>query len=207
LKAKTLLILFLGVLLFGCSESEDTKRLLSIDHKMNNGQYDIVIREGQKYVQDYPNSFKGWNQLGWAYLKTDQLQEAEQCFNRSININDSWDNAYVGRGGLYRKMGKLHEARINYQKAISLLPDNAEAFSSLLVIELMDGNDEKAVEYGEKAWALRKDLPSIPANLAIAYHYLDNPKKRDEFYRYAKNLGYHNLQSIDAIIEGNASVK
>jgi len=207
MKATVISILFLGIVLFGCSKSEDTKKLISIDHKMNSGQYDYVIQESEKYVQNYPNSFKGWNLLGWAYLKTDQLQKAEQCFNKAININDKCDNAYVGKGVLYRKMGKLDKARQSYLKATSLVPDNAEAFSSLLVIELMDGNDKKAVEYGEKAWALRKNLPSIPANLTIAYHYLGDLKERDKFYKHAKDLGYHNLQAIEDIINGKSSIR
>jgi len=206
-RTKAVLILFFAAIFFGCSESENTKKLMSIDLKMNSGQYEDVIREGDKYVKSYPGSFKGWNLLGWAYLKTDQLEKAEQCFSQSININDKWDNAYVGKGVVYRKMGKLEKAKQSYLKATSLVPDNAEAFSSLLVIELMNGNDKKAVEYGQKAWALRKDLPSIPANLAIAYHYSGDPKKRDEFFNLAKNLGYHNLQAIEDIINGKTSIR
>jgi hypothetical protein len=75
------------------------------------------------------------------------------------------------------------------------------------VIELVEGNDAKAVEYGERAWALRKDLPSIPANLAIAYHYLGNPKKRKEFYGHAKRAGYPDLQALDDIISGKTSIR
>jgi tetratricopeptide (TPR) repeat protein len=207
MKAKVIFILFIGVMLFGCSKSEDMDTFVSIDRKMNSGQYEYVIQETEKYIQDYPDSFKGWNLLGWAYLKMDQLQKAEECFTRSININDKWDNAYVGKGVLYRKMGKLDKARQSYLKATSLVPDNAEAFSSLLVVELLDGNNKEAVEYGEKAWALRKNLPSIPANLSIAYHYLGDFTKRDEFYKHAKELGYHNLQAIDDIIDGRTTIK
>lgn len=207
MKVKLILMSFLIVTLFSCSNSDDTKDLMSIDRKMNNGQYEEVIQEGNKYVKNYPKSFKGWNQLGWAYLKTDQLENAEQCFNKSIAINEKWDNAYVGKGVLYRKIGNLDKAKQNYLKAIELVPDNAEAFSSLLVIELMEGNDKKAVEYGERAWKLRKDLPSIPANLAVAYHYLGDLKKRDEFFNLADELGYHNVQAIEDIFNGKTSIR
>jgi len=207
MKGKFIFIFFLTTIFFGCVKSEDTNKLISIDRKINGGQYDYAIEEGEKYVQDYPGSYKGWNLLGWAYLKTDQLNKADQCFSKSISINDKWDNAYVGKGALYRKLNRLDEAKENYLKAISIVPRNAEAFSSMLVIELMEGNNKKAVEYGEKAWAIRKDLPVIPANLAIAYHYLGEPEKRDEFYKLAKDLGYHNLQAIEDMISGKTSIR
>jgi Flp pilus assembly protein TadD len=108
---------------------------------------------------------------------------------------------------LFRQQGKLDLARQSYLKATSLVPDNAEAFSSLVVIELIQGNDAKAVEYGEKAWALRKDYPSIPANLAIAYHYLGNMQKRDEFYQHAQRLGYHDLQAVQDIFSGKTGLR
>ena len=207
MKAKFIFIFLLTIIFFGCVKSDDTNTLISIDRKLNSGQYDDAIQEGEKYVQDYPGSYKGWNLLGWAYLKTDNLKKAEQCFSKSISINDKSDNAYVGKGVLYRKMNRLDQAKQSYLKAISIVPRNAEAYSSMLVIELMEGNDKKAVEYGEKAWAIRKDLPSIPANLAIAYHYLGEPEKRDEFYKLAEDLGYHNMQAIEDIINGKTSIR
>jgi len=207
MKARLVLVLFLGAIMLGCSGSEDNRKLMEIDRLMNSGQYAPAVQKSEKYVQDYPESYKGWTILGWAYLKNDQSEKAEECFDKAISINDKWDNSYVGKGVLYRQQGKLDQARESYLKATSLLPDNAEAFSSLVVIELMQGNDQKAVEYGEKAWALRKDYPSIPANLAIAYHYLGNTAKRDEFYQHANRLGYHDLQAIRDLFSGKTSLR
>jgi hypothetical protein len=91
--------------------------------------------------------------------------------------------------------------------ATRILPENAEAFSSLLVIEILEHNYEAAAEYGERAWALRKDLPSIPANLAVAYHYLKNEEKKMHYYEQAKKLGYHQLDRIDQIFNGSLSIE
>jgi Flp pilus assembly protein TadD len=139
-------------------------------------------------------------------LKTDQVDKANECFDKSLSINPRWDNAHVGKGAAYRKSGDNDNARKSYLKAIDIVPNNAEAFSSLVVIELLEGNHKKAVEYGEKGWALRKDLPIIPANLAIAYHYLGDYSRRDQYYKQAKRLGYHNLQTLKDIMDGKASI-
>lgn len=181
--------------------------LLALGALFNRGEYQQVIAGASRYVESHPQSYQGWSQLGWAHLRLEQTGEAKACFRKALELEPSWDNAYVGLGVLHRMEGNLAEARANYHKAVSLVPDNAEAFSSLLVLELMDGNDARAVEYGEKAWALRKDSPSIAANLAIAYHYVGDPEKRDAFYRHAEELGYADLAALQEIFNGTVSIR
>jgi tetratricopeptide (TPR) repeat protein len=180
---------------------------MEIENSFNVGDLDYALRELKGYVAEHPDSYRGWSLLGWVYAKTDELEKAGECFDRSLGINPEWDNAHVGKGVIYRSMGDLNKARESYCAAIKIAPDNPEAFSSLLVIELMEGNDEKAVEYGEKAWALRKDYAAIPANLAVAYHYFGDYSKRDEFYKEAVRLGYPDPQRIKDIFSGKTSIR
>lgn len=207
-------IICIGIVVFfsiaaGMMSSDEKldSKLLSLDKQFNQGDFEGVIKDATDYLKTHPDSYMAWSQLGWANLKLDDEEEAKICFNRAIEIEPQWDNAYVGLGVLCRMQDNLSGARTNYLKAISIVPDNAEAFSSLLVIELMDGNDSKAVQYGEKAWALQKNDPTIAANLAIAYHYLGDTEKRDVFFEYAKVLGYYNLDTIQDIIDGKASIR
>ena len=209
---RLLLSLIACLVLAGCDQlrippSEDVSRLESIDRKFEQEDFDHVISETTKYVQEYPRSFKGWNLLGWAYVKSGELDKAEECFDKTLSINPRWDNAHVGKGAIYREKGDLKNARKSYLQAIRIVPENAEAFGSLLVIELLEENDEKAVEYGEKAWALRKDLATIPANLAVAYHYLGDHAKRDQYYEEAEKLGYNGLQTLKDIFEGKMTIR
>lgn len=185
----------------------DLRRLQEINRRFNAGDFDYALTETTKFVQEYPRSYQGWSLLGWIHLKMDAHDKARECFDKALSINPRWDNAHVGKGAMYRKLGDKVNARKSHLEAISIAPDNAEAYSSLLVIELMDGNDEKAVEYGEKAWALRKDHASIPANLAIAYHYLGDYSKRDRYYHEAERLEYYNLRAIKDIFDGKTSIR
>ena len=98
-------------------------------------------------------------------------------------------------------------AREAYVEATRILPRNAEAYSSLSVIEIIEKDYSKAAEYGEKAWSIRQDLPGIPANLAVAYHYLKNDVKKRHFYNEAKRLNYHQLEAIDQIFEGTVDIE
>ncbi len=204
------------LVLAGCNElstpalapqSDDLQRVELMDQRFNAGDFEYVVEEGTKYVQEYPNSLQGWSLLGWGCVKTDDFERAQQCFDKTLELNPKWDNAFVGKGVIFRKQGDNENARKSYLQAIALVPDNAEAFSSLLVIELMEGNDDKAIEYGEKAWKLRKDEGSIPANLAVAYHYSGNTEQRDKYYKAAEQLNYRNLGSLQDIFDGTISIR
>ena len=189
------------------SSGTQASKITELEVLFQKGSYEEVVARATAYLDANPDSEVVWAQLGWARTKLDQIDEARVCFLKAIELDPKWDNAYVGLGVLCRKQGDLAGARAQYLKAIEVLPENAEAFSSLLVIELMDGNDEQAVSYGERAWALRKDDPSIPANLAIAYHYLGDTDKRDQFCDIAERLGYHNMAGIRDIINGKSSIR
>lgn len=207
--APVLVILLLAA---GCADPvdapiDDIQRLNRLDRRLGAGEFDYALAECTKYVQEYPRSFRGWTLLGWAYARTDELEKADECFDKSLEINPEWDNAHVGKGAVYRKQGDVENARKSYLAAIAILPENAEAYASLLVIELMEGNDQRAVEYGERAWELRQDDPTIAANLAVAYHYAGDLPKRDEFYRHAERLGYHRLETIQEIFDGTISIR
>ena len=196
--------------LAGCGQglsNDDVDRLLELDQRYNAGDAEYVIEQATAYVQQYPKSHRGWSLIGWAHVDLEQLSEARDCFRKALQIEPSWDNGYVGLGVVCRREGKLAEARENYLQAIRLVPDNAEAFSSLLVIELMEGNDKLAVEYGERAWAIRDNYASIPANLSIAYHYLGDEQKRDEYFEHAKRLNYDRLDSLLDVFSGEASIR
>ena len=195
----------------GCTnvleKTDDTNRILKIDKKLAERDFDYALRESQKYVDDYPESAAGWCVMGWAYAKSGDPSKAHECFDKSLKLEPSKDNALVGKGAAYRAQGENENAKQSYLKAIKLVPDNAEAYSSLLVIELLDGNYKQAVAYGEKAWRLRKDLASIPANLSIAYHYLGNNAKRDEFFKHSERLEYHGLETLQQIFDGEMSLR
>lgn len=205
----TLISLFLlgGCKEFANSTGEDQSRIERINQQITDDDLVNGLSEARKYVKDYPRSAQGWCVLGWAYLKSDELSYANECFDRSLSIDPRFDNAHVGKGAMYRKSGDLQSARASYRKAISIVPKNPEAFSSLSAIEILEGNDQKAVEYGERAWALRKDLATIPANLAIAYHYLGDYSKRDYYYKRAKHLGYSRLDSLRDVFDGKLSIR
>lgn len=190
-------LIFIFLIISSTSFAEDIKKIKEIDRYIVKGAYETAIKEGLKYTKQYPESVQGWNVVGWAYVKNNQLDKALAAFDKVISYDKKFANAYVGMGVVYRKLKQLDQAKKSYQQAIAMKPKNAMAFSSLLVIELQQKNYAKAVEYGEKAWSLKKNNGSIAANLAIAYHLAGENAKRDKLYLEAKKLKYHNMAALD----------
>ncbi len=197
---------WLGAQVTSSSDSFETE-LLEMRKLYDRGEYEQLIAKTDEYLDRHPESAIVRSQMGWAYLKLDCPGKAEDCFKEALSLDSNWDNAYVGLGVLYRGLGETEMARASYGEAIKLAPNNAEAFSSLLVIELIEGNDAQAVEYGERAWELRKTDASIAANLSVAYHYAGDFEKRDIFYGHARRLGYHGLVGLKDIFEGRSSLR
>lgn len=188
----------------GCGRKDDIIELQAIDAKFDNGRFTETVKECRHYLHRYPNSYQGWTLMGWAYCQIDSLESALQCFDKALVINPKADNAYVGKGSVSRALGDLVEARKNYVTAIAIEPDNAEAYSSLVVIEIAEGNYSQAVEYGEKAWNMDTTNPIVASNLSLAYHYKGDYKQRNRLFEQARQLGYYNLDMLEEVFLENA---
>ena len=171
------------------------------------GDYEAAVRQGRDYVEHYPDSAIGFSQLGWAYVQLGAVNQAEECFRNAIDADATMDNAHVGLGVVLRNQGDLDGARRCYEKAIALEPHNPQALSSLSVIELMQHNDAKALQYAQRAWRLKSRDPILAANLAVAYHYAGNIEQRDAMYQEAKQLGCRDIERLDEIFTGKLSIR
>jgi tetratricopeptide (TPR) repeat protein len=182
---------------------DDQAAIDRFDSMLNQDANVQLIEELPPYLEKYPNSYQGYLLLGWAYSRSDRLDEAMAAFERSIELNPKFENAYVGQGVVWRERGDLDKAVASYHKALELNPNAAEAYSSLTVIELKRGNYDKALEVGMKGWELSdKQDPIIAANLAIACHYAKDEKQRDEMLELARSLGYPKMARLEDIISG-----
>lgn len=199
---KTLTLVALSILLLaGCSRTEDNERLAELGLVYHENRYPEVVAGLDEYLEEFPESHRGWCLQGWACVQTKNFAKAEQAFDRVLEIEPRWENAHVGKAVVHRCRGNLPEARLSYQRALELLPEDAQAYSGLTLIEVMEGNFDEAIKHGEKAWEIQNTSATIPANLSVAYHYKGNIAKRDEFKDHASRLGY-DVKRLYDIFEG-----
>jgi Flp pilus assembly protein TadD len=178
---------------------EDLQRLITLEQMAREGKdIEAPLKE---YLDRYPDSPSGWMLLGRLHFQSGKLEKAEECFNRALAIDPTYVNAVTGKGLVHRTQGDLEQARKCYLEAIELDAENATAYNNLVLLELMAGNHDRAVEYGEKGWAIRQDYAALAANLAIAYYCQGADRKKWTFYQKAKELGYPHMEEIDRLFQ------
>jgi Flp pilus assembly protein TadD len=68
--------------------------------------------------------------LGAIFLAEDNLENAEGCLNQAIKINPKELAAYVNRGEVYLKLGRVLEAAQDFKKATELDPQNKDPLTA-----------------------------------------------------------------------------
>jgi tetratricopeptide (TPR) repeat protein len=61
-------------------------------------------------AQKYPASFRSWNNLGTAYIKSGQVSLAEEAFAKALTIARDYPPARVNLAILWKDQGRLDEA-------------------------------------------------------------------------------------------------
>ena len=181
----TLLLIVVGIgCAIGAIGQDDNQRFLEINSHMDQGDYAYVIDEMPLYLEDYPESYLGWNVLGWAYLKNGQLEKAEESFDRAIAINEAWDNGYVGKGALYRKLGDLDKDELALQVKRRQVALKQAMIAGQLQLGDLD-KDELALQVKRKQVALKQ------AMIAVQLQSQQQPEPR------AASRGRYNVSQLD----------
>lgn len=209
--------LFLAaLLLLGCDaadsgpgnlETSDATRLEELAGLYLEGNPQQAVEGLKQYVAQYPEDDLAYTILGNAYVDLDEIDKAKEAYQTALRHDPTQFRAVTGLGILHRQEGEYDEAMKAYQRAIELEPEYAQAYSSMAVIAILMHDDQQAVDYGVKAYQLDKSDAVISANLALAYHYVGNTDKRDEYAKIARELGYGSMDRLEKIFSGQLSLR
>ena len=142
-----------------------------------------------------------WNVLGYAYLRTGDLEKAKETYIKAVSIDDE-DSTVLGNFGkvhlsIFQKTNDLysHKKALEFlKKAVEIDPANASAFDSLGIAYLLAGDLDNAIFYWEKVFKLSPSRASPVYNLARAHFAKGNyPKVLDLLQQYLKK--YSNIIS------------
>jgi tetratricopeptide (TPR) repeat protein len=74
-------------------------------------------------------SAQEWFEQGFVKLHTtDDCEGAVRAFARSIQLNPTYERAYVNRGLAYERLGNVQQAIEDYRRAIFVNPDDAKVY-------------------------------------------------------------------------------
>jgi Flp pilus assembly protein TadD len=84
-------------------------------------------------VQKYPQEAPYWNALGYYYLKSGDLQEAETNFAKAIELDGTYPIPHNNLGVVYLKQSLPAQAEREFRQAVRLDPHYCKAQYNLAV--------------------------------------------------------------------------
>jgi Tfp pilus assembly protein PilF len=170
MKSKMILLVLVLSLILACCATQTKK----IQKKENDAKYEYekavlsmnygLVDEAIKYLNSAlslnPKHHLSYYLLGLAYVKKQNLAEAEAAIQKCLELKPDFSEAHISLGKIYEDTGKLDKAEDEYKKAYAI-GQNYSASFHLAVLYYGQGKLEQALEYVQKA--IQKDSRSIQA--------------------------------------------
>jgi Tfp pilus assembly protein PilF len=133
---------------------------------------------------------EGYYTKGLSYLQEKNLELASVEFNRTIQTDKSYKQAYYGLGIISDYQGKLEDSRKYYEQAIDLDSNFSEAYNALGVVYFKQQKWKEAIKAFNKALANKLyTTPHIPLiNLGDLYMAQKDYPRAIEAYRESKRF-------------------
>jgi len=123
-------------------------------------QYETTIR----LTTDRPLLASTYANLGTAYRTLGDYAKAEESYQHALQLNPEQFNAYLGRGVLLEKQGKLDEAIASYKRSIELVPTDQGYTRMAHALQTAGRTQEAIAAYRE---ALKINPDSHEAQAAV----------------------------------------
>ena len=115
-----------------------------------------------------PNSWLGHNNLGLAFLKKNQRDEARMHFQKALEINPNYVEALSNLGLTFFQEGLLDEAVAQYQKALEIDPNSLVTHANLGNALFKKRQLHEAIAQYQKASEIDPNAFAIRYNLGVA---------------------------------------
>ncbi len=136
-----------------------------------------------------PPNLKAGYFMGEAYLKLKKLKQAEQVYQRILEIDGDQVEAMLALEQIYRESYRLRKAIAILQRLIKAVPKRAREFHDrIAILYLQLYQDKKAIEHATAALKLAKNDASGWARLGAIYEKKEDWSRATKAYRKALKL-------------------
>jgi tetratricopeptide (TPR) repeat protein len=148
---------------------------------------------------DWLTSSEGLFYTGLLFFLSNDYHKALSYFERVIEKNPSYADAYFYIGSCKSKLGNYTEAIEAYKQAIRIKPDYADAYCDLGVVYGELGRYTEAIEAYKQAIRVNPDFAEAYYNLGVVYGELGRYTEAIEAYKQAIRMkpdfadAYYNL--------------
>ena len=114
---------------------EDLERKTFIQDMLNHANMEFEINEKMAYVnkiiEKYDDCADGYYYRGDFYIKFEKFYSAIKDFEKVIQLDKNYKEAYRGKGVCYSRLGDNDLAIKNYEKALQIDPNYEVAYYNL----------------------------------------------------------------------------
>jgi len=116
-----------------------------------------------------PNHSRAQYNLGYEYLKLNQLDDALAQFTKALELNPHYFQAYANRSQVFISKGQFDLAMKDLDEAIRLNPDFAISYMTKGDAHRLNRQWKEALQNYNKALVLDEDMVQVYINRAITY--------------------------------------
>jgi type IV pilus biogenesis/stability protein PilW len=126
--------------------------------------------------------------LGVEFHNRREILKAAQAYQKAIEIDPTYIEAYNNLGIIYQEIGDFNKALEAYQKAIEINPRYEKTLNNLGILFLLTNRYNEAIEAFRKAIAINPTNVESYINLGILFRKQGQTDKAIESYREALAL-------------------
>lgn len=146
------------------------------------------IRLWTDVIRKSPNKSRPVNNLGNAYLRIKDFENARRYLEKAITLDPNNMEAYVNLGNLYEKMKWEDKAIPMYEKALTFAPIISTPYVNLARMYTKKGRYTEAIDYFQKALKIDPHAVKAYNDLAGLYDKIGEPEKAMENYERAVTI-------------------
>ncbi len=152
-------------------------------------------------TKDYPEHDEPWSLLGELLMqREDSLQEALQCFQKSLTINPKNPLIYLYRGLVYERLEDAPNAFEAYRQALTINPNYPDALHCVGRILKKDRQNIAALHYMSQAYNALQNNVIINSDLGYVCNSLGFSKEAIKYYAKAFELEPASKQHLSSLI-------
>ena len=128
---------------------------------------------------------------GVTFYHQKEMAKAIQAYQKVIEIDPNYIEAYNNLGIIYQEMGDLESALKTYRRAIEINPKYEKGLNNIGILLHLKGEDEKALEAFNKVLAINPNHIESHINLGTLYKKKGQSEKGIESYQKALVINPH----------------
>ncbi len=130
---------------------EDDKNLTEAVKLYQQGKYQAAIDSFKKLIDEFPKNPAVYSNLGIAYLRNNDIDQAIVFLNKAIDLKPDSAQAFLALGECYLRKNDQEKAIEAFERALTIQPEDARAQYDLGLIFYKNNRMEEAIVAFENA--------------------------------------------------------